>query len=482
MINKENWEKYYKRENKVKTICSQLNCFTELKPTLTSVINEIKELTHCQAISVRLHDNDDYPYYVYNGFPKQFIEKENSLCSRDKKNNKIPLKNGEGFLLDCMCGNIIRGRFDPSLSFFTSGGSFWSNNTTALLASTGEEERQGRTRNYCNSCGYQSVALIPITVNDNIIGLVQLNDKRESMFTNDLIEYLEMICKQIGLAIDNSQKYSKILDQKNEISRNLEQLHETQKHIIEAGKMASLANIVAGVAHEINTPVGVAITASSAILEKNKKLHKLFNTKKLKQSDLIEYINVEKQTTELIFKNLNRAAELIKNFKVVSIDHFIETKRKFHLKSYLEDIICSLRPRIRKKNVNIRINCNKDLELNSYPGVFAQIVTNLIMNSLSHGFDNNNNNGEINIIIRKKHEKISLIYKDNGKGIPKQNLSKIFEPFFTTNKKKGTGLGMFMVYNLVTQLLKGHISCTSEQEMGVNFNMLIPVFLRKNHE
>ncbi len=130
-------------------------------------------------------------------------------------------------MLDCMCGNIINGKFDSSLPFFTTNGSYGSNNTTALLASTTEDDRQSRTRNYCNSCGYESVALIPIKIKDKRIGLIQLNDMRTDMFTENLIEYIEMIGEQIGLAIDNAYQYQQILDDKNQLAKTLNELKET---------------------------------------------------------------------------------------------------------------------------------------------------------------------------------------------------------------------------------------------------------------
>jgi hypothetical protein len=206
------------RERNAKLICAQLNNFMELKPTLITIIDHIKKLTDIQAVSIRLEDEGDYPYYVYNGFPKSFIRHENSLCAKDQKGKRIPAPDGKGFLLECMCGNIIRGRFDPSLPFFTSKGSFWSNNTTALLASATEEDRQSDTRNYCNSVGYESVALIPIKAKGETIGLIQLNDKRTGLFTVDLIEYVEMIGEQIGLAIKNSLTYTKLKKALDEIT------------------------------------------------------------------------------------------------------------------------------------------------------------------------------------------------------------------------------------------------------------------------
>ena len=211
-------ERLLTREKNAKLICAQLNNFMELKPTLIIIIDHLKKLTDIEAVGIRLEDEGDYPYYVYNGFPESFIRQENSLCAKDQKGKRVPAPDGKGFLLECMCGNIIRGRFDPSLSFFTPKGSFWSNHTTVLLASTTEEDRQSSTRNYCNSVGYESVALIPIKAKGDTIGLIQLNDKREGVFTGDLIEYVEMIGEQIGLAIKNSLTYTKLKNALDEIT------------------------------------------------------------------------------------------------------------------------------------------------------------------------------------------------------------------------------------------------------------------------
>ena len=206
------------RETALKEICSELNNSLKLKPTLIKIIRRLKDLTSIEAISIRLHEEGDYPYYVYDGFPKSFIKKESSLCAKDNYGRRIK-DNDNNYLLECMCGNIIRGRTDPKLEFFTEGGSFWSNNTSKLLSTTTEDDRQSRTRNYCNSCGYESVALIPIKHKNEIIGLIQLNDFRTGLFTIELIEYIEMIGKQIGITIQTSIIYEQLLETYNEIKQ-----------------------------------------------------------------------------------------------------------------------------------------------------------------------------------------------------------------------------------------------------------------------
>ena len=150
----------------------------------------VKAATGFEAIGIRLRDGEDFPYYETIGFPKEFVNAESYLCARDQTGRIIRDSAGHPYL-ECMCGNVICGRTNPSRPFFTEGGSFWTNSTTELLASTGEEDRQGRTRNRCNSAGYESVALIPLRYENENIGLLQFNDSRKNLFTLNLIRFFE---------------------------------------------------------------------------------------------------------------------------------------------------------------------------------------------------------------------------------------------------------------------------------------------------
>jgi GAF domain-containing protein len=209
------WKILAERERRVKLICAELNHYVDLKSCLSTVMKHIKALTRCEAVAIRLHDEGDYPYFIYDGFSDSFVATENSLCKKDDKGT--PLLCEEGYLLECMCGNIIRARFDGSLPFFTNSGSFWSNNTTSLLTNSSEADRQSSTRNRCNANGYESVALVPIRRRDEIVGLIQINDRQVGKFTADLIEYMEMIGEQIGLAVQNALVYSKLKKALDEI-------------------------------------------------------------------------------------------------------------------------------------------------------------------------------------------------------------------------------------------------------------------------
>ncbi len=177
--------------------------------TICDIVSLIKEFTNYEAIGVRLKEGEDYPYYVSKGFPSIFVKAENSLCTRENDGEIVYDSNGKPYL-ECMCGNVISGRTDPSLPFFTKKGSFWSNSTTKLLASTSADKHLGRTRNRCNSCGYESVALIPLKSGDEIIGILQINDKRENVFTTDLIEFFEGVGSSIGIALNRNKSEEKI--------------------------------------------------------------------------------------------------------------------------------------------------------------------------------------------------------------------------------------------------------------------------------
>ena len=168
------------------------------KHLITDIIVLIQVETGFESVGIRLHDGRDYPYYFTRGFAYDFVEKEKYLCAQDRRGKLIIDKNGDP-CLECMCGNVIQGRTDPDQPFFTEMGSFWTNSTTDLLASTTKADRQSKTRNWCNKAGYESVALFPLRTKERTYGLIQLNDRRKNMFTEDLISFMEGIAVSVAL-------------------------------------------------------------------------------------------------------------------------------------------------------------------------------------------------------------------------------------------------------------------------------------------
>jgi PAS domain S-box-containing protein len=252
------------------------------------------------------------------------------------------------------------------------------------------------------------------------------------------------------------------------------ELRRAQKHLMQSEKMAALGRLVAGVSHEINTPVGIGVTAVSHLAEKTKALIELYKEGNMKRKDLEKFLKLAWESSEMTLKNLNNASELINNFKLVAVDQTNNKKRRFKVKEYLDDIIISLKPKLSKTKHKVMISCDEDLEIDNYPGELSQIITNLVMNSLIHGFQDKDK-GQIKIEVLEEEKSIELRYSDDGEGLPKEHINKIFEPFFTTKRGQGgTGLGLNLIYNIVNNILKGDIECKSTVGEGVTFIIKIP--------
>ena len=189
-----------KQQGLAMQVLAALNRTNDVVLLVQDILHLVKESTGLEAVGIRLRDGDDFPYVETNGFPGHFVEAERHLCAQTPTGELIRDDAGNP-VLECMCGNVLRGRTDPAKPFFTEGGSFWSNNTSELLASTTEKDRQSRTRDRCNAEGYESVALIPLHSGEDVIGLLQLNDHRKNMFTLDMIQFFEDMGAGIGIAV-----------------------------------------------------------------------------------------------------------------------------------------------------------------------------------------------------------------------------------------------------------------------------------------
>lgn len=308
-----------------------------------------------------------------------------------------------------------------------------------------------------------------------IIYLIVVIYQRRKAEKSLLVEQANVKRLNEELEIRVSKRTQDLEESNKELKNVLESLKETQEQLIQSKKMAALSGLVAGVAHEINTPLGVAITAITYLKDQTLDFFELYKTNKIKKSELDRLLSNLQECIEIIFTNLIRASSLVKSFKQVSVDQTSEILRNVYIKSYIEEILLSLRPKLKNTKLVVNIECKEDLKENIYPGALSQIITNFIMNSINHGYEDKEE-GKILICCYKEDNDLIIQYTDDGRGISQENIDKIFEPFFTTNRTKGgSGLGLNIVYNIVTQKLKGSISCYSKEGKGVFFEIKFPI-------
>lgn len=260
------------------------------------------------------------------------------------------------------------------------------------------------------------------------------------------------------------------------LKKTLDELRQTQDQLVQTEKMASLGSLVAGVAHEINTPLGIGVTAASTLSGRAEELRDSLKAETLTASELNRFLELVEQTTAIILNNLQRGATLVQSFKQVAVDQSTAEHRSFGVRSYLEEILLSLRPKLKKTRVEVELDCDPDLEIDSYPGALSQIITNLVVNALTHAFEPDQD-GQILIRVRPTDEGLNLEFRDDGRGITADVLPRIFDPFFTTRRGAGgSGLGLHIIFNLVTQQLGGRIRADSTPGQGTVFTLNIKSF------
>lgn len=253
------------------------------------------------------------------------------------------------------------------------------------------------------------------------------------------------------------------------LRQTIDDLRRTQSQLVEAEKMASLGGLVAGVAHEINTPVGIGVTAASHLEETVQALKADFSGGTLKRSDLEKFVATAGESIDIVTTNLRHAATLIGSFKKIAVDQSSEDHRRFDLGEYISEVITSLGPRLKRSSHNFIMRCEDEIVIDGDPGAISQIITNLVLNSIEHAYPENQS-GALSLDIKRVDDKIHILFEDDGKGIDDATLPHIFEPFFTTRRGSGgSGLGLNIVYNLVRQRLGGTIRCVSEAGNGAQF-------------
>ena len=272
---------------------------------------------------------------------------------------------------------------------------------------------------------------------------------------------------------------AKVSERTLELNQKIEELETTRHGLIAGEKMASLGRLVAGFAHEINTPVGIGVSTISSIPAFVDKLEKMLEQDEVDEADLNFCLAQIRDSAVLGLSNMRRAADLVTRFKRTSVDQSSESERNFNVRETLNDIIVSLHNTFKKGRIAIELDGPDNLVVSSQPGSLGQIFTNLLMNSFKHGFDNGQREGTIHIrfaVEGSPSNHLHFWYRDNGQGIEDSHLKKLFEPFFTTARESGgSGLGTFIVYNIVTDQLKGKIDVSSVKGEGTLFDFHFPI-------
>ena len=255
----------------------------------------------------------------------------------------------------------------------------------------------------------------------------------------------------------------------------LRNLRETQNSLIEAEKLAALGRLVAGVAHEVNNPVGISLTVASSLERKTALFTSEVARGSLKRSSLNDFLEASRDASSQLVANLNRAAELIQSFKQVAADRNYSDQRTFDLADLTDQVVMSLRPGLRKHNLTLNVECQPNLTMNSYPGPYGQVLTNLFLNSVAHAFPNGRS-GTVDIKVRESgKDNVEILFSDNGIGMSLDVRRRAFDPFFTTRRDQGgTGLGLHIVYSIVTNRLGGRLDLDSQPGGGTQIQIILP--------
>ncbi|GAW94481.1 MULTISPECIES: sensor histidine kinase [Colwellia] len=330
-----------------------------------------------------------------------------------------------------------------------------------------------KSRNYQTQLARQPYKELDI-LTKSINLLLLRTDKHISNFVED---HQHTQSQKQALEDRLSARTDALKESNQELLSTLEKLHEFQDQLVETEKMASLGDMVAGIAHEVNTPIGLGVTASSLLADKLTEIKTAFENKTLKSSQLKKFLNDGDENIAIIFRNLERAAKLISSFKKVAVDQSSAESRTFNVRGLVDEVLLTLSAKLQSAKVAVSVTCPDKLYINSKPGPINQILINLILNSIYHAFDGLEH-GTITINIMNLSDQLHINYSDDGIGIDESIKNKIFDPFTTTKRGRGgSGLGMHLVFNLVTQALGGHIVLDEEQEQGVSFDITFPVEL-----
>jgi two-component system NtrC family sensor kinase len=321
---------------------------------------------------------------------------------------------------------------------------------------------------------HQSLGAMVIQSYDTAHTFSEEDEALFSLIANHVSNALQGIQSVDRLERAVRERTARLEHESAERGRALAALQEAQSELVRQEKLASLGRLVAGVAHEINTPLGICVTATSHLVQELKLAREDMAAGAMTEESLQQFFEIIEQSLKIMTTNTQRAAALVRSFKQVAVDQSSEAIRKFNLKAYLAEVLLSLQPKLKGRPVTVAIACDAAIELESFPGAVSQVVTNLVMNSLVHGFELEQA-GAITMAARLDGETIVFDYGDNGAGMEAAMLAQLFDPFFTTRRGQGgSGLGAHILYNLVTGPLGGSVRVDSVPGQGLHYQLRFP--------
>lgn len=284
----------------------------------------------------------------------------------------------------------------------------------------------------------------------------------------------ELLDQQSQLKEENVRRSKTEQTLKNtntELKSSINELNKAQERLLDAEKMATLGTLSAEVSHEINTPIGVSITSTTYLSDLVVKLRQDVESQTLTKRSIDDFVKNASHSIELLVNNLTRASDLISSYKQIAVDQTSDKIRNININKYIHEIIQSLHPKLKKTNHTVIVNCPDNIEIYGHAGAIAQILTNLIINSLLHAFENVDN-GVITITVTLQNHRLHMHYQDNGNGITDEQLQQLFDPFYTTKAGEGgSGLGTHIIHTLVTDSLNGKIVASCEEGKGLSYDI-----------
>ena len=326
------------------------------------------------------------------------------------------------------------------------------------------------TANYLPGTLINRTALFaPLKLRERVLGVMSVQSQKRHAYDERALLIFRTLCAYGAIALDNAQAYLRV--------------QEAQAKLVAKEKLAALGALVAGVAHELNTPLGNSLMMASALEEKSRHFEARVKSGQLLLDDLLEFLMETREAAILIMRGLSSAADLVNSFKQVAVDRTSAQCRVFDLAQTIHEIIATMATQIRQAGHSIELDIAPAIRMHSYPGPLGQVITNLINNALLHAFDARSD-GHILLSARLTPERrVQIIFQDDGLGIPGENLSHIFDPFFTTKMGQGgSGLGLSICYNIITSILNGQISVQSQPGSGTRFLIDIPLAVADERE